>query len=110
MKILDLLRGRIEHRKQRRRNVIATAWVRIKSDPVPYVCVLWDISQGGARLTVANVAAMPDQFTLLSVRDASGGTSCRVAWRSGGQMGIQFIDNADPILRLVQPERALVAQ
>ena len=46
MKILDLIRSRIEHRKQRRRNVIATAWVRPKRDPIPYVCVLWDISQG----------------------------------------------------------------
>jgi hypothetical protein len=110
MKILDLLRSRIEQRRQPRRNVIVTAWLRSKDDPVPFVCVLWDISEGGARLTVANVAAIPDQFSLLSARDAPSGTSCRVAWRSGGQIGIQFLDNADPIRRLAKPERVPITQ
>ena len=94
MKILDLIRSRIEQRKHPRNNVIATAWLRLKDDPVPLVCVIWDVSEGGARLTVANIAAIPDEFSLSSVRSAPRGTSCRVAWRSGGQIGIQFLDNA----------------
>jgi len=110
MKIFDLLRSRIEQRKQPRHNIIATAWLRSKSDPIPFVCVVWDISEGGARLTVANLAVIPDEFCLLSARDASSGTACRVAWRSDGQIGIQFLDKADPILRLVKPGRAPVTR
>jgi hypothetical protein len=61
-------------------------------------------------LTVANVAAIPEQFSLLPARDALSGTSCRVAWRSGGQIGIQFLDNADLILQLVKPDRVPITQ
>ena len=110
MKILDLIRSRIEQRKHPRSNVSATAWLRLKNNPVPLVCVLLDVSEGGARLTVANIAVIPDEFSLSSVRDAQRGTSCRVTWRSHGQIGIQFLDNADPILRLVKPGRTPVMQ
>ena len=110
MNILGLIRSRINRRKPPRTNVIATAWVRLKDDPVPFVCVLWDVSEGGARLTVANIAAIPDKFSLLCARDAVSGTSCRVVWRSSEQIGIQFLDNPDPILRLAKPERVSATQ
>ena len=110
MNILGLIRNRINRRKHARTNVIATAWLRLKGDPVPLVCVLWDVSEGGARMTVANVAAIPDKFTLLGARDAVSGTSCRVVWRSREQIGIQFLDNPDAILRLAKLPQVSVAQ
>src|ERR1044072_753193 len=110
MKIFGMIRSRITRRKHPRTNVIATAWLRLKDDPLPLVCVLWDVSEGGARMTVANVAAIPEKFSLLGARDAVSGTSCRVVWRSNEQIGIQFLDNADAILHLAKPERVSVTQ
>jgi hypothetical protein len=37
--------------------------------PLPLVAVLWDISQSGARIAVANPEALPDEFAILFSRD-----------------------------------------
>jgi hypothetical protein len=57
--------------------------------------VLWDISEGGARLSVTDMARVPNEFLLVLERDAPRGTSCRVAWRRHDQIGLEFIDHAD---------------
>ena len=107
MGILDLFRDRIEQRRHARHKVVTTAWLRLKDDTIPFVCVLWDVSEGGARLTVASKATIPDEFTLMLARDAPSGTSCRVVWRLREQIGIQFVDNTGPILHLIKHKRAV---
>ena len=102
MSILDFFRGRIEQRRHARRKVVTTAWLRLKDDTIPFVCVLWDVSEGGARLTVASKAKIPDEFTLTLARDAPSGTSCRVVWRLREQIGIQFVHNTSPISHLIK--------
>jgi hypothetical protein len=102
MSILDFFRGRIEQRRRARHKVVTTAWLRLKDDTIPFVCVLWDVSEGGARLTVASKATIPDEFTLTLSRDAPSGTSCRVVWRLREQIGIQFIHNTSPISHLIK--------
>ena len=62
---------------------------------MPHVCVLWDISEGGARLSVTDTTTVPNEFLLVLERDAPRGTSCRVVWRQGDQIGLEFIDHAD---------------
>ena len=54
MSILDFFRDRTEQRRHARHKVVTTAWLRLKDDTIPFVCVLWDVSEGGARLTVAS--------------------------------------------------------
>ena len=65
---------------------------------MPHVCVVWDISEGGARLSVTDLATLPNKFLLVLERDAPTGTSCRVVWRQNDQIGLEFIDHADPKL------------
>jgi hypothetical protein len=96
MSILRFL-GRADRRKSPRHQVIKTAWMRTKHDPLPSVCVLWDVSEGGARLAVARPEAVPDDLTIALNRDDKVGTACRVVWRSKEQVGLEFIANADPI-------------
>jgi len=94
--LLDKLgRWREQRRRHPRHGIISTAWIRIADDPVPHVCVLWDISEGGARLSVTDMARVPNEFLLVLERDAPRGTSCRVAWRWQDQIGLEFIDHAD---------------
>ena len=107
MSILDFFRGRIEQRRHARHKVVATAWLRLKDDTIPFVCVLWDVSEGGARLTVASKDTIPDEFTLTLARDAPSGTSCRVVWRLREQIGIQFVDNAGPLSHLIKQKPAV---
>jgi hypothetical protein len=55
-------------------------------------CVLLDISKGGARLGIENLPAiLPPRFTLLLTRNGAVQRKCRVAWRSGSTIGIQFV-------------------
>ena len=107
MSILDFFRDRIEQRRHTRHKVVTTAWLRLKDDTIPFVCVLWDVSEGGARLTVPSKATIPDEFTLMLARDAPSGTSCRVVWRLREQIGIQFVHNTAPILHLIKHKPAV---
>jgi hypothetical protein len=99
LRLLDKMRRWREQRRHPRHRIISTAWLRVGDDPVPHVCVLWDISEGGARLSVTDMATVPKEFLLLLERDALRGTSCRVAWRQRDQIGLEFVDHADPKLR-----------
>ena len=99
-----------ERRKQARHRVIITAWLRT-NDSVPHVCVLWDVSEGGARLSVTDITALPPQFTLVLEREAVTGTTCQVVWRSPDQIGIKFVEKADPALHdLIRQKSRLVAR
>jgi len=69
---------------------------------LPFVCVLWDVSDGGARLSVAQPEALPDTVTVTLKREDTAGTVCRVAWRDRDQIGIEFLNNADPIRNLIK--------
>jgi hypothetical protein len=68
------------------------------------VCVLWDLSEGGARLAVAHPEELPDEVTITLGRDVPvvAGTTCRVVWRSKEQIGLEFVGNADPIRQLIK--------
>jgi hypothetical protein len=101
MRISSLFGRRTERRKRQRHRAITTAWVRVENDPLPLVGVLWDVSEGGACLAVAKPEELPDRLTLLLERDDTHGTICRVAWRTKEQVGLQFVENADPIRRLI---------
>lgn len=59
--------------------------------PIPRPCMLTDISEGGARLY--SEIAMPPTFTLAVSGDGINvKRECRVMWRLGGELGVQFID------------------
>jgi len=57
-------------------------------------CVLWDISDAGARIAAARAGVLPDVFGLFLTKDGKSRRFCRVAWRRGGQLGVQFVDDA----------------
>ena len=53
-------------------------------------CIVIDISKSGARLLCENVAA-PDTFRLMIDGDQPIREDCRVAWRLGCEVGVEFI-------------------
>jgi PilZ domain len=52
-------------------------------------CVVHDISASGARLVMASTSSVPDTFDL-SFDSARTLRSCRVAWRTATEIGLQF--------------------
>ena len=82
-----------ERRKHPRKTVIDTAWIDAQDGTPPHVCVLWNISEGGARLTLASEETLSDEFILLRFRGDTKGRRCGVVWRSPEHIGIKFLDS-----------------
>jgi hypothetical protein len=61
----------------------------IAGDAAPIPCSLSDVSRSGARLLVADPAALPDEFMLLFRDDLR--KWCRVMRRDAKHIGIKFI-------------------
>ena len=58
-------------------------------------CTVLDISDGGARLRLDDPAFVQPTFRLKK-SPADGGRSCKIAWRSGKEMGVAFLPDLTP--------------
>jgi len=97
--LLDKLGRWREQRRHPRHGIISTAWIRIADDPVPHVCVLWDISEGGAWIRCAPQLHVGETATLringfapalpFIVRDHDG-EAAHVAFTLGGELKQQL--------------------
>jgi hypothetical protein len=81
----------LKDRRQSPRQVInRIAKFHAGGGSLPRDCMVTDISENGARLY--SEADIPERFTLSLLGD---GTSmrreCRVVWRLGGELGVEFI-------------------
>jgi hypothetical protein len=99
--LLHLFNRRRERRAWPRHSAIKTAWIRLENEPVPIICVLWNVSYGGAMVALASLDSMPQVIRITLDRKDQFGTTCRVVWRNSGQIGIEFLANAEPIRSLI---------
>jgi hypothetical protein len=67
-----------------RHEVHYPAHLEVEGDPPILSCVIWDISSGGAKLTIAGHQDLPEEFVLLFRR------RCRIVRRTDGQVAVQF--------------------
>jgi hypothetical protein len=77
---------------QERRRAVRSLWNRratYRTGAGSGGCLITDISAGGARLHSADV--MPEQFTLLIQAGELESRQCRVVWRLGEEVGVQFM-------------------
>lgn len=84
------------HREKRRRRRVRTrraAWIDAGGDAKPVRCVLWDLSEGGARLAPAQASKLPDIFTL--ILDKTTAHRASVVWRKGPLVGVRFLLSAE---------------
>jgi hypothetical protein len=54
-------------------------------------CVVVDLSESGAKLKVLATQNIPDEFSLLIGGHSEVKRRCRVVWRSGSTIGVQFL-------------------
>ena len=82
-------------RKHNRQRMRRAGWLTVGVGAPPVRCMLWDFSEGGCRLTAPHVAALPELFTLTVSANSDVQHHCRVIWRRGAYVGVQFIDAAE---------------
>jgi hypothetical protein len=81
-----------ETRRNKRKPFDYVALLDFCDGEVPRPCQVRDISNGGARLIVfTDTSAIPETFNLLLSPSATVQRSCRIAWRSPTEVGVQFV-------------------
>ena len=78
-----------DKRKTHRRQLRYTAWISLGPKKLQG-CVVADVSDSGARLDVDNSKTVPDSFVLLLSASGKPKRKCRVIWRNGVQIGVEF--------------------
>jgi hypothetical protein len=81
-------------RKQQRLVINRVTTFRSERTTLPRECVITDLSENGARL-FSEDATVPDQFDLTIADNLA--RRCRVIWRLGGEIGVEFTDGRVPI-------------
>jgi hypothetical protein len=86
MGILSGLQFRRDLRKSPRHELHFPAYIAIGDQSLRQSCIIHDLSEDGARLTVGARVELPDRFTLVFSRN------CRVVRRTeDGQIGVEFL-------------------
>ncbi len=93
-----------DQRREVRRRVHYPAFVERGDGRPPLDCTILDISALGARLSVSANAKIPDRFTLLLSKIASGCRHCRVVWRSKLLIGVEFVAAPDAVVEPIPAE------
>jgi hypothetical protein len=73
-----------------RRAVNEAAWI----ERVPSIlerCMLVNVCEIGARLTISDVYDLPENFALHLTRGSKPGRLCRIIWRREHDIGIEFL-------------------
>lgn len=78
-----------DKRKSRRHAVTYAARLELRPGR-PVGCILSDISDTGARLTVPYPDKVPERFLLWLTETGNARRTCEVVWRKPKQIGVKF--------------------
>src|SRR5437667_11406326 len=91
-------RGAMPRRRERRKNTRVEwntpARIRLHNSRGGLPCVVHNLSNTGARITMPDTAKVADQFTLELSPDGKRVRVCRVVWRMHSELGVEFIASA----------------
>jgi hypothetical protein len=80
---------RWDERRSRRTPARRAALIRVDVDGPTLPCVIWDISETGAKLAAGRPLLLPECFTLLF--SATDHRRCQVRWRGEKFIGVEFV-------------------
>jgi hypothetical protein len=83
-------RNRAELRKKPRRPFHYSAKILVDGATPPQKCTIADVSQIGARILLGADNELPDSFILVLSRNGPTRRRCRVVWREGTTLGVEF--------------------
>ena len=78
-----------ERRRFQRQSINRTAKFVTDSAALPRDCLITDLTDHGARL-FTDTPDVPDSFQLLISGENAMRRECRVVWRLGGEIGVEF--------------------
>jgi len=80
-----------EQRRSPREYVSFPAWIAVGTGTVTVPCTVLDVSEHGARIEVAHLPGVPDEFYIFLSKDGTRRRRCRIAWRSDVQIGVIYM-------------------
>jgi PilZ domain len=87
-----MLRRHLDQRRSRRRPMRRTAELRLGANELPILCVIWDMSESGARLATARpLLNLPPRFTLSLDKEGKVQRQCEVVWTDTRYVGVRFV-------------------
>jgi|SRR5690349_5068184 hypothetical protein len=87
---LQALSSLIDRRGRRRRQVLKAGQIITDSDSSTADCVIRDLSESGARLTMASTGAVPRTFLLL-IKDENVVLPVERVWRNAHEVGVKIV-------------------
>jgi hypothetical protein len=93
MVVIGPFRQKAELRKRRRKALHYPAWILTGPQAAPRKCMLWDVSDAGARVTGVD-DDLPEEFILLLSKDGNTRRRCRQVWRTDDRVGVEFLREA----------------
>ena len=79
-----------EERQTPRTPARRAASIKVEDDGPGLPCVIWDMSDKGAKLAAGRPLLLPERFTL--VLSATAHRRCQIRWRGEKFVGVQFVD------------------
>lgn len=80
----------VDKRRRRRTRTRLAAAITIDESSPTIPCVVWDISDGGAKLAAGHPRLLPERFTLMFPNSTH--RRCQVRWRSEKFIGVTFVN------------------
>jgi hypothetical protein len=78
-------------KREARRSLRQPGWITLEGGFAARPCLVEDLSESGARVTVEDNNTLPAKLRLAFTRDARNGRPCEVVWRRGRTVGVKFV-------------------
>ena len=78
-------------KREVRKSLHREGWITLEGGFAARACVVEDLSESGARITVEDNNTLPARLRLAFSRDARSGRPCEVVWREGRTVGVRFV-------------------
>jgi PilZ domain-containing protein len=78
-----------DKRKSRRQPMRYSAWIALSAEE-RHGCVLFDVSDSGARIELQDSSILPEHFLLLLSANGAARRYCNIVWREPNQVGVKF--------------------
>jgi len=74
-----------------RKSLQQPGWITLDGGFAARPCIVHDMSNNGAKITLRDAFALPARLRLAFSRDARTGRGCEVVWGSGRVYGVKFV-------------------
>jgi hypothetical protein len=81
----------LNRKRDARKSLSQPGWITLEGGFAARQCVVQDVSDAGARITIDDPNTLPAKLRLAFARDARTGRGCEVVWRRGNSVGVKFV-------------------